>query len=374
MNLIKSRFISSFFQNMHSDRKLDRSKSDTNDSVPQVTALERKSMARTSSPITLSIFSLLVFTLAMSSARAGDDDDKELAKKHFKAGLLLLEVENYAVAADEFKKSIELYPTKTGYFNLASCHRELKNFMAAMDTIGDLKIKFAEELDGKWQDEISAFEQSVAEQTQEIALTVNVTGATVEVNGLVVGKTPLGRNLLLAPGDHKIEVLHKEHKDLVYPLTVVSIEKAIQPLSLSMEPKSAESPPAWETQKNIHFMSDEDIKSTGKRRVWTWVAYSICGAAGVSAIVTGALNLSWTDELKKECGGTNCRPSLKDEAQLVQRLGTATNVLIGVSAASLILGTILLFAEGRDDTEDDEFAIIPLTPPSGAGLSFSATF
>ena len=59
------------------------------------------------------------------AARPTMAQDKAEAEKHFKAGLTLQKADDFDAAAAAFEKSISLYATKGGLYNLANCYRAL---------------------------------------------------------------------------------------------------------------------------------------------------------------------------------------------------------------------------------------------------------
>jgi hypothetical protein len=64
------------------------------------------------------------------------------------------------------------------------------------------------------------------------------------------------------------------------------------------------------------------------------------GAALMTALITGLLADAYADELKRNCGGDNVCPSyLEAVRDHGQRLKLATNVLLGVGAAAVAVGT-----------------------------------
>jgi hypothetical protein len=110
------------------------------------------------------------------------------------------------------------------------------------------------------------------------------------------------------------------------------------------------------------------------KRLWTWVSYGLGGAAGAAAIVTGAIQLSMTADLKEQCPQGGCDSSLADDRDTAYNLGITTDVLIGVAAVGIVLGTVLYFVEGKKQPDENEIAIAPSMNSNGAGLVFTHSF
>ena len=102
------------------------------------------------------------------------------------------------------------------------------------------------------------------------------------------------------------------------------------------------------------------------KRIWTWVAYGVGGAGLIGAVITGSMHLSKKGDLDctdKICVGQN------DKKSTIENLGIATNVLIGVTAAGAVAGTVLLFLENKSqDKNEASVAVTPTALPGGAGL------
>jgi tetratricopeptide (TPR) repeat protein len=300
------------------------------------------------------------------------EDEKTRAKKHFQAGIALLEVKNFGGAAREFEASVAIYPGKNSYFNLALCYLILERYEDAIETIEKLKKSFGDELKGGWAREIAAFEKKLKSTIVKLEIGVNVDGATVELDGSEIGKTPLGKPLIIRRGKHEVAVRHvgyepqkkeldlTEEKEKRLLITLVEIpqeeiEEPVEPAPVEEEPEVVEENPK-------------------PKRPWTWISFGLGGATGIAAIVTGSVQLSMTADLKEQCSDQGCDSSLEDEKNKAYNLGIATDVLIAVAATGIALGTILYFVEGKKRSDGSEIAITPSMNPNGAGLVFTHTF
>lgn len=322
--------------------------------------------------------SVVLFLGALCAGRTGraDDEQKERAKKHFQAGLLLLETESYDSAAKEFESSVALYPTKNGYFNLANCYFALQRYQETLETINKLKVEFFQELDKGWQKEIAKLEDKLQKNAVKIAIRVNVDGATIQLDGKSVGESPIDEPLLVAPGEHRIQAFANLYQDETRTLILEPGAEEAREVSFTLTRAiDAESRAVASADNKLAQDDALPRKGAQKKRIWTWVAYGLGAGAGIAAIITGGVNVRNTNWLEERCPDSMCEASYGDKVESTQNLGTATNVLIAASATGLMLGTILFFAEGAEDEDDFKMVrVAPVASPACLGAAVSGRF
>lgn len=301
------------------------------------------------------------------NANTPNSEDKALAKQSFSAGLELLKKANFQGAAKEFERSISIYPTKSGLFNLANCYFETSRYIEAMGAIGQLKEKFGSDLDDDWLSDISVFEQKIDEFVLKLSLEVNIDGAEVVIDGGTATVTPINTPIVLGVGEHEISVSRKGYESEI--VNIGADMAGEQHLNLTLS-KVTEQEETLSTAEPID--EGEEVPFGERKRVWTWVAYGIGGATGIAAIVTGTKAISLNRDLRDNCDNNVCPSDQESNVDTAHSLGVATGVLIGVTAVSVVAGTILLFVEGKK--KKDRVAVLPQWGPDGAGVTFATSF
>lgn len=132
--------------------------------------------------------------------------DKKEASRHFKLGVRLYEEQKFSEALVEFERAYELAPNPLVLYNIAATHRELSRY--------DESIQFYERFleEGKGSAKKTLLEKASQELEElrarvgSIVVEADVEGAIVELDGREVGTTPLPRALVLAPGEHSLEL------------------------------------------------------------------------------------------------------------------------------------------------------------------------
>lgn len=327
---------------------------------------------------------------------------KSLAQEHYTAGLARIEAEDYAGAADAFKASVNLFPTKEGYLNLANCYKAVDDYASALSTIEEMKLTFEKELTKKWKRDIEEFESSIRELIAYLSITVNRDGASVLLDGELIGKSPVKSPLMVDIGNHEITVSMTGYQTESRRVKLrsgeqgtVSVELRVAPSSITVVsdingaavyvdgkltgsaplvdhplapgshtvsvthpgyPSAEEKVdlhPGETATLNLYLKGQEplpaaDAPTPGKRRIWMPIAFGVGGAAAVGGLVTGLMNNAKAKDLEKVCDDNVCPDSAKPEWESAKRLGVATNVLLATAAVGVTLGTILIFVEGRE--------------------------
>lgn len=321
--------------------------------------------------LAISISICMCLIMASTLTQAGPSEAKtQLARKHFKDGIALLEEDEYEEASTEFEKSVKMYPTKNGLFNLANCYLALHRYVEAIEVIARLKNNFSEELDDAWQEEILTFEQKMDRVISKVELEVNVDGALVVLNDEEIGTTPLSEPLFLEAGDHELKLTKEQYEESVEKFSLKDGEDQVVRITMAVIAEESDLEPEPE-EPEVTIVPGK--KKT--HRLWTWVAWGIGGATGIAAIITGSKSLSMTNQLNDLCPATGeCNIAYEDDRDTAANLGTATNVLIGVTAVAAVAGTILFFVEGKQIKESQRVSVVPAFSPQGAGLFLSKTF
>ena len=139
-------------------------------------------------------------------------------------------------------------------------------------------------------------------------------------------------------------------------------EPAPQPAGASTPAGAPDSPPAAKPSDG------------GPRKVIAWSAVGVGAAAAIGAVVTGALSLSGKGAIDDGCDDSRCpRDEWKSEFETVERLSLTTDILIGVAAAGVITGVILLVVKPKPDGERSAaFGAAPVD--GGAALTITGRF
>ena len=110
------------------------------------------------------------------------------------------------------------------------------------------------------------------------------------------------------------------------------------------------------------------------KRTWGWVMVGVGGAILAGAGVTGILTMNLDSDLTSKCGTEHsCPPNLQGDVDRLDTLALTTDVLLGVGAAAVITGTLLLTVFS-DDADAGDLQVQPSLGPGTVGASISGRF
>jgi hypothetical protein len=142
-----------------------------------------------------------------TSAFADDVSSKRAAaERHFKIGLELVQRRAMDSALAEFLRSRELFPTAGALLNAAVCLRDLGRNDEALEMYSELLDGFRANLSGADHAAVESDVARLSEQTGELVVQSEPTGARVAVDGRDRGAAPSAKPIRVTVGKHAIRV------------------------------------------------------------------------------------------------------------------------------------------------------------------------
>jgi tetratricopeptide (TPR) repeat protein len=361
------------------------------------------------------ILTAVLLTAVVLAAELASADEKADAKKHFEAGLALFNSEDFRGAAVEFEESIRLYKTKSAIFNLANCYKGLKRYSESLASLKLLEGEFGSSIDAEMKKAIATIRQEIESTTGTLEVRVDKPGASIFVDGEIVGKSPMPVPVLLGPGYHEIKA-EKEGAAAAQKVKLLSGEKKVIALKLASKeaapavvapPKPQEKPEKPVVKKEepaapVEEPAPVEPEETGRKRSPVLLAVSVVGTAvtvglGVAAGVfwgkTGSARDDYNSYLKSygelDPGATSYDYTAEEE-RLFGELGDARDSVAvnnraavgltvggGVAAAASVVLWIF-YAKSGEETADSgqggqtaEPAPVSFAPaPGGVGVEF----
>jgi hypothetical protein len=289
-------------------------------------------------------FGLLILTRPVdaagepaSGATPAVDTGTAAARGHYARGVAFYEQRAYAQALAEFQRAYSLVPNPKLRFSMGQAHAGLGRYAAA---ITELQA-YVDSVGGSVPDErrlqverqLEAFRARVG----QIVVTVNVAGATIEVDGEVVGTSPLPRPLLLDEGPHRVAASRHDHSSESARVSVFGGE--LTPVRLALQPV---------------VLAERSELATP-----LWVAAVLCGALAVGSGIVALnhrRNYDRSLEQTREGDAAAIHHAFEQQRSRVEAWLLATDILMGVTAATGV-AAIYLSVRGDDVPERNDTAL-----------------
>lgn len=162
----------------------------------------------TKNPARLAAFSLtsLLLTFGSGSASAQVDTARKEAAERFDRGLRLFDERNLPAALAELERAHALAPNPVVLLNIGLVQASMGRSVQAVATL-DRILAEPGTLSAARIEQARRTRDEHARRIGEIGVTTQVTGATVELDGVAVGTSPLSAPLRVASGEHVVSVV-----------------------------------------------------------------------------------------------------------------------------------------------------------------------
>ena len=274
---------------------------------------------------------------AEAPATSEETGEVEQARKHFGQGLKLYKDGDFDAALVQFERAYAVKPNFKVLYNIAQCHFELHQYVEARDTLSRYLKDGAGSIEAERQ---SAVQNDLTELERRIAhltLKVNVTGATVYVDGKKAGVTPLAMPVDVNEGQRTISV---ETSDRGTKQRIVRVAGGeAQTISLDFA-ALAPSPLAANSSAKADGPTPQAASGLG---AGFWITGGLAVALGAGAGVSGYFALKAQDDHDTDLERFGVSPSdLDDSQKRAKRFALTTDILAGSAIVCAGIATVLL--------------------------------
>jgi hypothetical protein len=288
----------------------------------------------------------------------------EEAKERYKKGLKLYQEDGAVEAAlIEFERAYDLAPSYKVLYNIGQVARSLPDYVTSLRAFERYLQDGGKEITSARRVEV---EKEIAEMRSRVAsveIRTNVDGATVLIDDIAVGRTPLTEPILVNAGRHKVSVAKdtqivaklltlagRDQEKIDLPLEAPRDQQPAQPPPPPPPPSSGqESPPPLAS--NTTAPSPLPPSPPPEKASYTWIGWVATGVFALSAGVTGGLALSASGDLKSaRYAGPNIPDDISATKDRVQTLAVVTDILGGAAVAALGI-TIVVVATTSKPTK-----------------------
>jgi hypothetical protein len=304
----------------------------------------------------------LAYTMTAQAQERPEAGPEKEARAHYRQGIELYEAGQFDQAAVAFGRAYELRPSFKILWNLAQSENELGHYAAAHGAYTRYIEEGGEEVPADRRAEAEAELERLATLIGSVLVEGGSEGASLFVDGKKHGVIPLDGPLLLDLGERELVVrglqgeIYREVVRVAGGKTIrVRVAESWDPLEVSnAEPGTSDKP---------------------EKRLWTWVALGVAGAAGITGGILGGVALARKSDIESHCQEGVCPLAYQDDAAGVERLALGADILYGVAAAGAIAAVVMFFVEPRRSRGSERQVVAgPALWPGKAGLTISGRF
>jgi hypothetical protein len=348
--------------------------------------------------------------LLAAGIAAADDTGTDEARRLFDAALAHVEAGEFAQAATAFRAAYLIKPNWRVLYNIAEAEQKAGSHARALEVFTLYLVEGGDEIPAGQQRAIRKTVERLDKLVGFLLVKCPAAGAVVLIDGRRQGVTPLLGPALVDAGDHEVVIvkggqeLHRQNLRVAGgQLSWVVVDAAggrdyaatglapFEDREPDPEPEPQTDPaavaePAAEPEPEVAREPAPAPPAepapeppplperTSTLGTWTWVALGTGVAAGLTAIASGSAALSGARAVEAACDGDSCPASQLAEAERVRTLAVTTDVLLGVSAAALVTGGILLLVGRRGERPEEEVAVAPAAGSGGGMLVLRGRF
>lgn len=143
-----------------------------------------------------------------------------MAKAEYGAGIVLFEEGDYAGATEKFERAYELARDHRLLLNVALCQKNLRQYARLLKTIRRIQQNAGASLTAAQQQQLQELIKVAETLVSRLEISASEAGATVTVDGEVVGTTPLAEAVPVDIGERRIRITKPGFKDFERKPTV----------------------------------------------------------------------------------------------------------------------------------------------------------
>jgi hypothetical protein len=340
---------------------------------------------------------LTIVALCLSNLAHADESGKLKARLHFKQGVELFDQRRFGDALSEFQESYSLFPVYSTLYNIAQVQVVLGHPVEAADAFDKFLVQGGASIAREQRARVEVELKAQQERIGDIDVAVSPEGAEIQVDGAVVGKSPLGGSVRVASGHHRVDarldgyrsehdevdVLGRGHVELTIQLQALqqmAAPLAAGPITSPLPPSPAQAPTPIPTASHSLPARDFNAGSTTHRSAQTIVGYSLVSIGLVTAGVGVGIGVDGqskhSDAIKQwnASAEAQSRNNARQTESASVKEKTKGYVIMGAGGAALLAGTIVLLTAPSNQAGHARLNWSPWFGASAAGATLAGTW
>ncbi|MBI2897711.1 MAG: PEGA domain-containing protein [Deltaproteobacteria bacterium] len=281
------------------------------------------------------------------------DPNVEAARQHAERGQAALAANNFQVALDEYQQAYRLYPNPLLLINVAAAQSGLGRIEDATRTLEG--VRGSDAVDDARKREVEAEIARLGRLLAELDIRTDPPGATVTVNGIDRGTSPV--TVKVQPGPVAVRLTREGHQPARWNNDGAELRQSEhRTVEIDLVPVSSALPDDHlddriDEQPDLHLQEPRD--PGGISPTWVWVSAVAAGGLAIGGSVFGVMTKSasddWAAESCREGDDTDPCGPIETRHGRNALLSTALFIGAGVAAAA----AIILYTQMSDGTPEE---------------------
>ncbi|HEY4116544.1 MAG TPA: tetratricopeptide repeat protein [Byssovorax sp.] len=333
--------------------------------------------------VLLSLFAAAAPLAAQPASAPPSAAARSEAATRFKKGLDLFKDGDYQAALIEFRRAYELAPNYQVLYNIGQVSFQLQDYPGALAALQRYLTEGGRNVPGTRRAEVERDIEKLKQRVANLEVIVNVDGADISVDDASVGKSPLGKPLLVGAGKHRVTVARAGYTSGAKLVEIASQDSQKVEFQLTETQSAAPAPiPQIAPASGEPPAASSSTPATppppkGPNYTPAIIAWSATGAVTIGAVITGVLALGASSDLKKDRETAFVsRDTLDSAGSKTSTMALVTDILGGTAIVGAGISIYLTVSASSSSAAPKVGAVpmrVRLTPTPG-GAVVSGTF
>jgi tetratricopeptide (TPR) repeat protein len=290
---------------------------------------------------------LIFSSAAVVRADSGSPDAKRAASVHFRRGVELYQEGAYRAALIELQRANEIAPDYRVLYNVGQTHYALGEYVESIRAFEAYLSQGGAEVPAARKEEVTNSLTELNKRVATLRITVDRDGATISVDGVVAGKSPLPGAVALSVGRHSVTAELEDGSNASEIIDVAGGDQRTLSMTMSapIVAEGAGGPPRPETWWGKLSVQDR----WGYSLLATGIATGIAG--GVMAGLAKKSDSDLNDALKQPQGDAGTIGSARDD---LKRNSAIADALFGTAIVTGVTGLVLVLVKEKEKKPEEE--------------------
>ncbi|HEX2874705.1 MAG TPA: hypothetical protein VHP33_25815 [Polyangiaceae bacterium] len=290
---------------------------------------------------------------AQAQGAAPSAADRMAAQDAYRHALELFDAGRHADALVDFKRAYALAPAFRILYNIGLCQAALGDSLAAVEAFSGYLRQGGARIEPPRRAQVDAEIARLSKQLAWLTLEVVEPDAELSIDGAVIGKGPLTRELRLNAGRHGVEVRSVDGTLKTQSVTLgAGSEQRLRFEAHGVSSSAASGSPDG--------ASPATAAPVAPHREVPWLAWGVTGALGVSTAITGVVALrAHGDEEDLQAKQGVSRADLLGARDKVKNFALATDVLLACTVVATGVSLYLTLKPTSGDAPSTALLVSP---------------